>query len=55
VGGGERLGGAGLGQRGGAGQGAGLAVQDFQIVVQIKDFGPLPMARWCRATTEVRS
>ncbi len=39
--GGERLGGAGLGQRGRPGQRAGFAVQDLQIVVQIKDFGAL--------------
>ena len=39
--GGERLGGAGVDERGGAGQGARLAVQDFQIVVQIKNFGAL--------------
>jgi hypothetical protein len=39
--GGEHLGRAGLHQRCGPGQGAGLAVQDLQIVVQIKDFGAL--------------
>ena len=39
--GGEHPRGAGLGQRGSAGQRAGLAQQDLQIVVQIKDFDAL--------------
>ena len=39
--GGEHLGRAGLRQRGRPGQRAGLAEQDLQIVVQIKDFGAL--------------
>jgi len=37
--GGERIRRAGLRQRCGAGQGAGLALQDLQIVIQIKDCG----------------
>ena len=38
---GELLGCASLRQRGCPGQGAGLAIQDLQIMVQIKDFGAL--------------
>jgi len=39
---GERAGGAGLGERGGAGQRAGLAQQDLQVVVQVEDLHALP-------------
>jgi hypothetical protein len=39
--GGEHLRRAGLRQRCGPGESAGLAVQDLEIVVQIQDFGAL--------------
>ena len=41
MGGGEGAGRARLGQRGGAGQRAGLAPQDLQVVVQDQDLGVL--------------